>query len=122
MSYRSDIKLILTDKGMKMLRSKVEKPPDDEPYSPATPIYEASKINDGKYWLVEWEQVKWYAGYGEDTTPEIVEQVLCLLRMQDEPYQFMRTGEDYDDTTFEAVWSDEPMPHLALKREIEVNY
>lgn len=122
MGYYSNVKLILTDKGMEMLRTKVKKPTEEEPYSMAQPIYEAIKIQDGEYWLIEWEDVKWYDDPEGFKVPWAVLELRNELREIDEPFNFMRVGEDYEDVETDVQYSTELMPYLELKREIEVEY
>lgn len=121
MGYYSEVKLILTDKGMKMLKSKVKRPTEDKPDWMAEPIYEASKLK-GKYWAIEWESVKWYDDWEDYKVPCAVKKLLGELHEIDEPFQFMRIGEDYEDIEIDAVYGKESMPYLELKREIEVEY
>lgn len=124
MGYRSDVKLILTNKGMDMLRSKVPQPTEEEPYWMADPIYEASKICDGKYWLIEWEDIKWYDDWKDYKVPYVVAKLRQELSEINEPYSFMRIGEDYEDNEIDVGYGDykDPFPYLILKREIDVEY
>lgn len=124
MGYRSDVKLILTNKGMEMLRAKVPKPTGDEPYWTAEPIYDASKICDGKYWLIEWEDIKWYDDWDDYIVPCAVKGLLKELFGMGEPFSFMRVGEEYTDVEVETCvdWDEITFPYLTLKREIEVEY
>lgn len=126
MGYRSDVKLILTDKGMNMLKARIKKPTRDEPHYLAKPIYEATKLKD-KYWLIEWYSAKWYDYSAEYAVPYAVAQVLAELDDIKEPYSCMRVGEDYGDVDIIYCdgenWRDHTdMPSLWLKREIEVEY
>lgn len=124
MGYRSNVKLILTDKGMKKLRGKVRKPTGDEPNWMADAIYEATRICDGKYWLVEWDDVKWYDTWDDYTVPCAVLDLRNELRELGEPFDFMRVGEDDADVERDGCedYGEESMPYLSLRREIEVEY
>lgn len=122
MGYRSDVKLILTDKGMDRLRSKVPKPTEEEPYWVADCIYEAVRIGDGKYWLIEWDDVKWYDDWKDYEVPCAVLELRNKLKEIDEPFKFIRVGEDYGDVEMDGVYNNADMPSLILKREIEVEY
>lgn len=124
MGYRSDVKLILTDKGMSMLKAKLPEPKEDETLVwGLNEIYQAIKIDDNKYWLIEWHDIKWYDdAASEYEVPCAVLKLRNELREMDEPFQFMRVGEDYEDIEVERCYSKEPMPYLELKRKIEVEY
>lgn len=121
MGYRSDVKLILTDKGMEMLKAKVPQPTEDEPYWAAEAIYEANRIK-GKYWLVEWDDIKWYDDWEDYKVPCAVLSLRNELSEIEESYHFIRVGEDYEDIEIDGVYDDMDMPYLGLKREIEVEY
>lgn len=122
MGYRSDVKLILTDKGMEMLKAKVPEPTEEEPDYMAEPIYDTIKIGNDKYWLLEWEDVKWYDDWEDYKVPCAVSSLMGELRKMDEPFQFMRVGEAYEDVEVECCYGEEPMPYIELKREMEVEY
>lgn len=121
MGYRSDVKLILTNKGMKMLKEKVPQSLTEERAWEVDPIYEATKLQD-KCWLVEWEDVKWYDDWEDYKVPCAVKRLLGELHEKDEPFQFIRIGEDYEDVERDVIYGKESMPYLELKREIEVEY
>lgn len=122
MGYRSEVKLILTDKGMNMLKAKVKQPTEDEPNWMADAVYEAIKIKDGRYWLIEWDDVKWYDEWNDYGVPCAVRALRSELWTMYEPFQFMRVGEDYADVEVDGDCDVDDMPHLELKREIEVEY
>lgn len=122
MGYRSDVKLILTNKGMGMLRAKIPQPTEEEPNRMAEPIYEAFKIMDGKYWLIEWGDIKWYDTWSDYKVPCAVLALRNELREMDEPFDFMRIGENWEDIEPDGVYNKRDMPTLTLKREIEVEY
>lgn len=127
MGYRSDVKLILTDKGMDMMKAKVPEPTEDGLYWMAEPIYRARRVK-GKYWLIEWYYTKWYERHAESAVPYAVAQTLAELNSINEPYSFMRIGEEYDDIDIMRCdgenWRDTlaEMPSLHLARKIEVEY
>lgn len=121
MGYRSDVKLILTDKGMEMLKAKVPQNLAEERAWEVDPIYEATKLQD-KYWLVEWDDIKWYDNWEDYKVPCAVLSLRNELDEMDEPYHFIRVGEDYEDTEIDGLYEDIHMPYLRLKREIEVEY
>lgn len=124
MGYRSDVKLITTKKGWKRIQQSVKQvAPDSWEYVAGDE--HMVPIMEGEYVLVEHDGVKWY----ENDFPEVYAFMLELKRFNAEhiPYQFMRTGEDWEDNEylFSCDWgSDEydDMPMLMLKREIEVEY
>lgn len=123
MGYRSDVKLILTDKGMEMLKAKVPQNLAEERAWEVDPIYEATKLQD-KYWLVEWDDIKWYDDWEDYKVPCAVAKLRQELSEINEPYSFMRVGEDYEDNEIDVGYGDykESFPYLILKREIEVEY
>lgn len=123
MGYRSDVKLILTDKGMEMLKAKVPESLADELAWEVEPIYEATKLQD-KYWLMEWNSIKWYDDWSDYKVPCAIAKLRQELSEVNEPYSFMRVGEDYEDNEIDVSYGDykEPFPYLILKREIEVEY
>lgn len=123
MGYRSDVKLILTNKGMDMLKAKVPEPTEEEPNWTAEPIYEASRVKD-KYWLIEWEDIKWYDDWADYKVPCAVARLREELGEMNEPFNFMRIGEDYEDIEVDVCYGDyeEQLPYLTLRREIEVEY
>lgn len=125
MGYWSSVKLILTDTGMKRLREKVKRPADDDlslEAEQASVIYEAYKIDSDRYWLLEWPDTKWYDEPHGLQTPCAVAELRRELREQDEPFDFMRVGEDYEDVETDALYGKESFPCLTLNREIEVEY
>lgn len=124
MGYRSDVKLILTNKGMEILKTKVPEPTEDEPNWMVDPIYEAIHICDGKYWLIEWENVKWHDDWGNYKVSYAVAKLRQELSGINEPYSFMRIGEDYEDNESDVCYGNYygSMPYLELKRKIEVKY
>lgn len=122
MGYRSDVKLILTDKGMEMLRAKVPKPAEDEVDWMAEAVYDSLRIGGDKYWLVEWDSVKWYDDWEDYKVPCAVLDLRNELQEMEEPFKFIRAGEDYGDIEMDGVYDDMDMPYLGLKREIEVEY
>lgn len=124
MGYYSDVKLITTKEGWKRIQREVKQAaPDGWTYTAGDEA--ATPIMDGKYVLVEHEDIKWY----ETQFPEVDAFARELKRFDVEhiPYEFMRVGEDWTDTEYyyerdgnNGKYND--MPHLSLSREIEVEY
>lgn len=121
MGYRSEVKLILTDKGMEMLKAKVPQSLAEERPWEVDPIYEATKLQD-RYWLLEWDAIKWYDEWLEYPVPYAVAELRRELHELKEPFQFMRIGDADEDIELDRVYSVHYRPYLALKREIEVEY
>lgn len=130
MGYRSDVKCITTKEGFalidKLVRkaSGITKDNEDEEYW-LTDGHNTQQICEGKYVLMEYEDIKWYEGYD----PAVSAFMRGLEKLEDKnvPYRFGRVGEDYTDVDFrEAVpyssdkWND--MPRLEVYRKIEVEY
>lgn len=124
MGYYSNVKLITTKEGWQRIQQAVKQAtPDDWRYTANDEC--TVPVCDGKYVLVEHEDIKWY----ENQFPEVDAFMRELKRFDAEhiPYQFMRIGEDESDNEYRFEWdwkSDkyDDMPRLILKREIEVEY
>lgn len=126
MGYYSDIKLITTKEGWKKLEQATSKvrSKDDTAYW-VTSEAEVMTLCDGKYALAEWNSVKWYEGNMTDV--DVLMATLKTFDDQNIPYDYMRTGEEYDDFDRQygdANWADDykDMPHLELVREITIEY
>lgn len=124
MGYYSNVKLITTKEGWQRIQQTVKQAaPDCWTYTANDEC--TVPVCDGKYVLVEHEDIKWY----ENQFPEVDAFMRELKRFDAEhiPYQFMRVGEDWSDNEllYECDWKSDKyddMPHLELKREIEVEY
>lgn len=116
MSYYSDVKLITTKKGWEQLRQAVKQadPDADLMDYPRTLTTQEKQ----EYLLGEWNDRKWYDWDFAD-----LKAFMHELGLLDEPYDFMRIGEDYEDV--EHLYHDTRdyphyMPKLWLEREIKV--
>lgn len=125
MGYRSDVKCITTKKGFELIDKLVRKASgvtDEDSEYWLTDEFSREELMQGKYMLLQYEDIKWYSN---DTAVCAFEEALERLDARDIPYQFVRVGEDYTDIEWREnshynIPSD--MPRLELKREIEVEY
>lgn len=130
MGYRSDVKLITTNKGWERIDQAVRKvagitSANELKCRWITEPDVAVPIVGGKYMLAEWNDIKWYEG--RDDQVDAVMRVLENLEHDDIPYSYLRIGEnesdveriEYDGEDWRAI---EDMPVLGLSRKIEVEY
>lgn len=123
MGYYSDVKFITTKSGWERIKATVKKEAPDTWEWKVGDEY-ATPICNGKHILLELNEVKWY---DESDAEASFLRELNRFEAEHIPYRFMRIGEEYDDVEkrYEYDWtggSDDDMPSLTLKREIEVEY
>lgn len=119
MGYRSNLKLITTKEGWeKISRAVKQAEPDNHEY--ITSEKHVEELRDG-YILWSLYDVKWY----EDMFPEVQAFMKTLDELSKEniPYQYARTGEDYNDVEYDPNWVDGKfnMPYLEIVQDIVVN-
>lgn len=125
MGYYSDVKLITTKKGWARLDAAVCKAEGitKENEQDNHWLTDHTHYVEGKgYVLAEWNNIKWY-DWGDNAVGVLMRE-LNALYLDDIPFEFMRTGEEYEDV--EYLHHDSPveadLPGLGLRKEIEVVY
>lgn len=106
MGYRSDVAIAMYKKDFEVMCEKAKQHEDSFVYEFVMQGYEQApqgKPEDEHVYLY-WEWVKWYDGYTE------VNFIQNFLYEEGVPYDFVRIGEDHDDTecilNSEHYWLD----------------
>lgn len=128
MGYRSDVKIITTKEGWNMLDSVVRKMAGITPANQYTETWLTDEshttIIARNYVLGEWEWFKWSTW---DDEVDVFMDTLNDLEEKEEPYRFVRIGEDYNDIEkWEHIPDDctkyQDMPSLCVERKIVAEY
>lgn len=100
MGYRSDVRIITSKKGYKVLRDYVNK----NAVKYRTPDYDFNLMNrldilketpDGTQVMFGWSYIKWYDGQYEDV--DLIIEALNHLSENQFNWRMTRIGESYDD-------------------------
>lgn len=106
MGYRSNARLLTTEKGVAEIGAYIEKHAKDEEERKIWNVKELIGRVGNKI-LFGWEATKFYKEYGADLLNEAMDEMT-------EPHNFMRFGEDKDD--IEEIYSDPIEDYIAWAR------
>ena len=98
MGYYSDVAIAMRKKDLQQMLDEARNLPDDNNWTydfiqegiANAPIWE-----DEDYALITWADIKWY-----DTKGEVSFIKDFLNHIEDEHYDYLRIGEDYDDVEY----------------------
>jgi len=97
MGYRSDVRIMTTQKGFKELKKYTDKYLKDKNYKYGNILDECKIIYEDKYAkYIGFDGIKWYGGENYEDI-DAIEEGLGHLRDEDLSYRFARIGESYDD-------------------------
>lgn len=89
MGYCSDVCLVTTKAGWEKVKSKLSDDPCPDSYN------ERQDKEGNTYAIVEWSCIKWYGDFFDE-----VDEAIATLQ-DDEPYDFVRIGEEWGDVDSE---------------------
>lgn len=97
MGYRSDVRIMTTQKGFKELKKFIDNYLKEKNYKYGNSLDECKIIYEDKYAkYIGWNGIKWYRGENYEDI-DAIEEGLDHLREKDLSYRFARIGESYDD-------------------------
>lgn len=119
MGYRSDVRIATTMEGYEQICKKVDELSQDGKSYPLIGTKRTPEVyEDFKGCVVfGWDWIKWYDGMYKDVDDVIA--ALEFIESKGIPYEFCRTGENYEDIEFENH-DDDGILDVHLSPEVSI--
>lgn len=126
MGYRSEVRIITTNKGYDELKKYTEKYLKDKDFKYDNLLDNCDLfVEDSNSKYFGWNAIKWYENIGNYEDVDAIMEGLEHLKEMDMSYRFARIGEspdDYEETSYESNTEPEKLNYPSMIREFDDEY